>query len=370
MKATDRHEGKAMISPPAAAAKKRPEGSDEPMVTDRGLAPGGMWWVAWRQHRLVVLIGVGVLTLLTLSMLVFRLRYNAAVPTDPATCRELAATKSDAYSCQLMSDVISTYQRAWSYLRLPLLALPVLLGGIAGGALFSQERDRGTHIFALTQSVSRTRWYLTKCVTVALPLVVTQAVAGLIAGWAGSAPGLEGTSKLDIPYFQFAGLVPAALLLLSFGVACSAGVFIRSTLPAVTAGLALAAFAVLALGYLAYPDLVPHSSSTAPIIQGADTLVAPAGSLQISHGYAGSDGHLLAFTGCPGLQQGQIPGVERTSNNLSKTCLQRQGITQQFVTYIDPVRTTQLITTLWAAAAAIAAAGIGIGLWWIRHEDL
>lgn len=156
MRGSDRPEGVGMTIPTAPAAAERAAGKDEPMVTGRGLAPGGMWWVAWRQHRLVVLIGVGVLALLILPVLVFRLRYNAAVSFDPATCRRLVATRSDAYLCQSMWDTVSAYQTAWSYLRLPLLGLPVLLGGIAGGALISQEHDRGTHTFALTQSVSRT----------------------------------------------------------------------------------------------------------------------------------------------------------------------------------------------------------------------
>ena len=369
MKGTDRNEGVRMAIPSASVVAERAAGNDEPVLTGQGRAPGGMWWVAGRQHRLVVMISVGVLTLLTLSMLVFRLRYNAAVPIDAATCRSLTTTKSDAYRCQSVWDTISAYQSAWSYLRLPLLGLPVLLGGIAGGALISQERDRGTHIFALTQSVSRTRWYSTKCVTVAVPLVIAQSVAGLVAGWAGSAPGLEGASKLDIPYFQITGLVPAALLLLSFGVAVAVGVFIRSTLPAVTAGLTLAALAVIALGYVAYPNLVPHSRIAAPVGQGVYP-VAPQGSFEVSHGYAGSAGHAIALTGCPGLERSQIPGVERTSNAPSNDCLQNQGITQQFVIYIDPARITQLIATLWAAAAAAASASIGIGLWRIRRQDI
>lgn len=351
----------------ASNAPDRHADTPPPKATAAGLAPRGVWWVAWRQHRLVVLIGVGLLMLLTGAVLVFRWRYNADVP-GAVNCTQRADGDGDVYSCQSTWEGIARYQQAWAYLRLPLLGLPILLGAIAGGALISQERDRGTHIFALTQSVSTARWYLTKCMVVAVPLVIAQAAAGLIAASVASAPGLEGASKLDTPYFQSSGLVPAAFLLLSFCVATSVGVFIRSTLAAVSAGLALAVVAVIALGYVSYPNLAPHSRVSEPITAGANSTAVPAGSFEISSEYAGPDGRSITMPGCPELANlGQNAADGQT---LWTACLQRQGITQRIVIYIDPGRLTQIVATLWAIATALAATSIGIGLWRIRHKAL
>jgi hypothetical protein len=56
--------------------------------------------------------------------------------------------------------------------------VPVLLGLILGVPLFARERDEGTTAFALTQSVPRGRWVLTKMVCA---LVATAGCAAVVA---------------------------------------------------------------------------------------------------------------------------------------------------------------------------------------------
>lgn len=233
------------------AAAARTTGVDEP---SKGLAPSGMWWVAWRQHRLFVLVGIGLLVLAVLAQMSVRWRLTSTLDTlrrTPPACSD-PTENLGVVMCDQGWRQVQGWLDDWSILRLPMMVLPVLLGVLGGATLVSQERDRGTAVFALTQSVSRARWYLTKCAVVVVPLVAAQLAVGMIASWIGATPGFVDESWVSMPTVQSTGVVPAALMLLSFGIAIPVGVFVRGVLAAIVVALVLATAAVVGIGYLGY----------------------------------------------------------------------------------------------------------------------
>lgn len=320
----------------------------------KGRAPGGMWWVAWRQHRLTVLVSTGLLLATTLGVAVFRWIYTATIPADLDSCRDP--------SCAAIFDQVAVFQQNWIYLRVLLETLPVLVGAVIGASVIAQERDRGTQVFALTQSVSRTRWYLTKCALVLTPATAAAVLAGLAARWAVDvAPSVESPVPMSTPGFQVTGLVPAAFLLLSFGLSAVVGSLLRSTLGAIVLGLAASTVAVVILGYWSYLSLVPENQASTPLtvdnVYGSVYLdsMTP-GSLVRRMGYAGADGHELVADDCRVIATGDLARAD------SVKCLQGHGVTDRLIIYVDGSRYGQLVATLGAGCAAVAALGIGFGL--------
>ncbi|MFC6089879.1 ABC transporter permease [Saccharothrix lopnurensis] len=170
-----------------------------------------MTWVAWRQQRLQILVCLGVVVAFAAVMTWVRFG-AAAIAHDPAL-------------------VEATYERYVDYQRLVLLALPVLMGTFAGAPLFAAEIERGTHVFGLTQGISRNRWWATKLAGV--PVVLGMTVLGLVSSWSDQVLGaLTYNSRLNTPMFEVQGLVPAAYTALAFTLSAALGLLLRNGLAA------------------------------------------------------------------------------------------------------------------------------------------
>ncbi|WP_420124521.1 hypothetical protein [Nakamurella sp.] len=303
-----------------------------------GRAPGGMWWVAWRQHRTLVLAGLGLIVALAVAMVIFRLIYDTRPPGGP----------------DYPAD-----NRFWLWLRLSLLVLPVGLGALGGATVVGPERERGTVLFAVSQSVSRPRWYWTKCAVVTVPLTLGMLALGLVAEWVVTAPGLEPWSPLAVPDFQVIGAVPAILTLLAFGVGVPAGALLRSLAAAMSVALVVGTVLVGALGYGAYLDLVPPvhvvTPSTAPDQAG------PVGAYQVGFGYLDAAGQTVAYPACPVQSQTMEAGPPSDPEAWWRQCLVEAGVVASYADYVLADQRTRLTLTLAAIGAAIAAAGLGLG---------
>lgn len=96
--------------------------ADSPQLHGKGT--GGMWWVAWRQHRIQIAITLGVILTIVAAMVVFRAvlvaRFAAAgcSPTDASSCTQPGG--SDLFSGRL--------ELSWNALHLVVTAAPVHLG--------------------------------------------------------------------------------------------------------------------------------------------------------------------------------------------------------------------------------------------------
>lgn len=257
-----------------------------------------------------------------------RMWYVSVVPSTPAAC---APPAYDWVGCgQALADA-PPLGTIWMYVRLAVISLPVLTGAIAGGTLFSQERDRGTQVFALTQSVGRIRWYLTKCVVLLAPAVAAAVLAGLAGRWVIGVTGSGLWSGLGTPDFQATGVVPAVLLLLSFGLSVPVGVLLRSLPAVLTTALLTAATCVAVLGFFIYTDLVPHDRVIGPL---AADVSLPAGALQLGHDYVTATGAPIVPQWCPDLTEAL--NADGNPAELTERCYRRQGITQQALTYLAP----------------------------------
>lgn len=231
-----------------------------------------MTWVAWRQQRLQILLSIGVIVLLA-AVMTF-VRFDARSITD----------------AQLIDDRYGMYI---NYLRLALLALPVLLGIFAGAPLFAREIEHGTHVFGLTQSIGRTRWWATKIAMAGLPVIIGMTLLGLLSAWA-SAPlqVVMYGGRMVTPTFEIQGLTLGAYTVLAFTLSATIGLLVRNT---------LAAMVITVIAYIPLVGLVANvlrPSYAAPITSPYDKM--PAGAWVVESSYVDAAGNQVSFStaGC------------------------------------------------------------------------
>ncbi len=152
------------------------------------------------------------------------------------------------------------------------------LGAIVGAPLFARELQSGTHTLALTQSVSSTRWWATKTAVAGIPLVLALLAIGEAVRWSVSifVPNDDAGTLLDAPLLLGSSIVPAAIGLTGFALAATLGVFLRRTVSALVAAVAVGAVIAIAVPTDAPLDLVP-TERTVTSLDGAiaDVLADP-----------------------------------------------------------------------------------------------
>lgn len=280
-----------------------------------------MTWVAWRQQRLQILLSIGVIVLLA-AVMTF-VRFDARSITD----------------AKLIDDRYGMYI---NYLRLVLLALPVLLGIFAGAPLFAREIEHGTHVFGLTQSIGRTRWWATKIAMAGLPVIIGMTLLGLLSAWA-SAPlqVVMYGGRMVTPTFEIQGLTLGAYTVLAFTLSATIGLLVRNT---------LAAMVITVIAYIPLVGLVANvlrPSYAAPITSPYDKM--PAGAWVVESSYVDAAGNHVSFStaGC--------------TTSISD-CLTAQGVVRE-VGFQPDDRFWSFQAIEAGLFVALAALVIGAGAW-------
>jgi hypothetical protein len=195
-----------------------------------------MLWVAWRQHRAQAIGSAAVAAVVAVYAVTVGL-----VVRDAAADSGLADCLAEGGACDLLAmELLRRFDRTVGLLSFSIW-LPLLVGAFLGAPLVARELERGTHLLAWTQGVTRGRWLLTRVAVTAAGIVVSMAVLAAGIGWlhqqyygrAGMPMSLS-TSRFDLH-----DLTPAALALATFGFGVLAGVLLRRPLPAMAVSLAL-----------------------------------------------------------------------------------------------------------------------------------
>jgi hypothetical protein len=234
----------------------------------KGSAPQGIWWVAWRQHRLQVAALLAIMAAAAAALVIFRSR--------------IVAVYSE-FGCELFPDFqgfpyggdcvdADGFQVWWSYgfselsrfAHLGMIGGPIVLGAFAAAPVFTREFGHGTHVLALTQSVGRGRWLVAKTTVVVLPLVAGLLVLGSLMEWTDKTIRATAYAALNPSNFFARGLIPAGIGLVAFGLTLALGMITRKALASLVAG-ALVAGAILFGLAIAQPYLVPADRTSLPV---------------------------------------------------------------------------------------------------------
>lgn len=207
-----------------------------------------MIWVAWRQQRVAILFSLALIAAFMAVAVYMRIDANSIlVDANGNPCRYF---ECDPFVNSAFGD---KYRRFFSILVLLLLMAPLVVGALTGAPLFAREAEKGTHVFALTQSVSRRRWWATKLAVAAVPLVAAMLVLGLVNSWAFEPFYDFQGGPLVRRGFESNGLVMAAYTGFVFSLATGLGIVAKRVVPTLAAVGVLYLVALTTIGYMLRP---------------------------------------------------------------------------------------------------------------------
>jgi hypothetical protein len=332
-----------------------------------------MIWVAWRLNRAQVLAlaaltlaGVAFLLYVRSGMLDFIAENHMAGCVQEATRSEGCIASTQAFGSQY-SDFVKYLQAAFA-------TLPVILGMFCGGPLFARELEQGTHVLALTQSVSRTRWFALKTAMALLPAIAATAML-TAALWALiSASGNAGVLQQGLyePLtFDTSGVAPVAYTFFAVVVGLVLGIARRHTVTAMAG--TLAAFAVARfVGESARPwwiTLLPTYRILGPA-DGSGPLPDLHHGEAVGGGYLKADGTIVTRDSLQDGLQSCLQQVRTDSNADLTVCYAKAGITQSYTDVLsgDHFWTAQLIETMLYGGVAVCL--LAVGVWLLRKRSL
>lgn len=348
----DRHEAAHR----ADASARTSGGAVQLVLPGRG--PGGMWWVAWRQHRWQVLVALAVMVVVAAVMVAFELvlvaRLHAVgctVLTDPNRCNSTAAM--NAYD-----------ENTWHLLRAVLVATPIVLGVFVGAPMFPREFDQRTEVFALTQSVGRFRWWVTTVTAAGVPLLVGLVGLGFLVQWCDAMTWYTNRGAFYDGTFQVQGIMPAVYGLLALAISVTAGILVRSIVGSLVTGLIVAGAAVVLIAFPLRSHLLPVTRDITPMTDvqamgepgsGTTPTTGPyaPGTWFLGSGTLDSKGNVVNFDfndcmlptlpqvpdeqssqgGAAAVQGGSDPSDQAMDRALAK-CQHRQGIVSNYIDYL------------------------------------
>jgi len=264
-----------------------------------------MIWLVWRRQRAALLTVAALVAVFAAVLITGRMAFLAhlhAAGIDPACFQTLSeACQRDAATAIGMAQP-SGYGIFWGLGHSALLAMPLLIGLLAGTGLFHRELDERTHVLALTQGVTVTRRWATNLLVTGLPVAALPVLLGVVAEWAYAPFDLVTYpfSPLETPIFEISGIVPAAYALLAFTLAAGTGLVARGRLTPVIVAVAGYGLLMFVLATIARPHYLPAETVRQWIdpTHPAGGLTDVASTWKIEGHWVDGQGDLRVTTGC------------------------------------------------------------------------
>ena len=237
-----------------------------------------MIWVAFRRHRTNLAIAAG----LAITLALWMAWVVHGFQTTP-----FVRDRSAGFPVLPFRDY---YRGPWLFqlphqvdaLNFLLLAFPCALGGLLGVPLVSAELEDRTNRLAWSQSISRTRWLLTKWWVVGLPILVISVLVALVTQWwqhqvgtVGSVSifgpvNFGGSGRMQPQVFSVTGVAPVAYTLFAFSLGTAMGALLRRVSWSIVAtivvyAIALAIMVTTVRSNLAPRSFLPYSSSASGV---------------------------------------------------------------------------------------------------------
>jgi hypothetical protein len=276
-------------------------------------------WLVWRRQRAALLTAAGLVVAFAVVLVVGRVAFVARLRAhgiDEACADLLTEACRTAATSAFNSDPPSGFGAFWGLGHSALLAVPLVVGLLAGAGLFRRELDEGTYTLALTQAVTVTRWWATALLVAGVPVAVLLVPLGLVAEWAYAPFDLitYPFSPLETPLFEISGAVPAAYGLLGFTLAASTGLVSRGGLAPIVVAVTGYVVVMFLLATVARPQYLPAETVrqvvdyTRPDLGISDV----EGTWQLERRWVDDQGATRSLAGC--------------ADSLSR-CLQDAGVT-------------------------------------------
>jgi ABC-type transport system involved in multi-copper enzyme maturation permease subunit len=194
-----------------------------------------MIWLTWRQFRLQALVVVGAIVLLGVFLAV----------TGPGLM-DTYKLRPEGFLKQIQFDRINQYLYIAG--QALVYATPPVIGAFWGAPLIARELEAGTHRLVWNQSITRTRWLVTKLAVTGLGAMVVTGLLSLAVSWwsdpiddainSGQAAGVYNVPRLLPAVFGARGVVPIGYAAFGFALGVAVGLLVRRSVVAIAITLA------------------------------------------------------------------------------------------------------------------------------------
>jgi hypothetical protein len=209
-----------------------------------------MIWVTWRQFR-----GQAVAASLIVAVVVVTLGITGIHLEHLYTTYKQNITTCNPLSCNsVRSRLLDSYQHVRLFGTL-LIGVPALIGLFWGAPLVARELDGGTFRLAWTQSVTRTRWMLSKLAFVGAASMVAAGIFSLVMTWWARPYDQVNANHLSPALFDQRGIAPIAYAGFAFALGVAVGLLVKRTVPAMAITLVGFIATRMAIQYLVRPHL-------------------------------------------------------------------------------------------------------------------
>ncbi len=223
---------------------------------------------SWLQSRAQILFAATLLAALAVAAAITGIQLSHLYSSLVGHCHT---------GCDLATQQFLTHDRFMDH-ALDLLAriVPALFGIFWGAPLLAREFETGTYRLAWTQSVSRSRWVVTKLTIGAGSTVALAGVLTLATTWWYRVLDPLTTTQYDV--FDRRDIAPVAYALFAFASGALLGAVIRRTVAAMAATLALfVAVRVVTMVWIR-PHLLTPLHTTVSLLRGAGPVQLGVGS--------------------------------------------------------------------------------------------
>jgi ABC-2 family transporter protein len=329
-----------------------------------------MIWVSWRRQRLQLITLLGILVVGTGVIALLR-----SLMVDDITSLQIAqCVTQDGPECS-GTDPVSLFKVEWltrlNLAQAAILGFPLLIGVFVGAPLFARELEQGTHVLAFTQSVSRSRWMLSKLVVALAPALIVLITLQLSVSWWLSAAGKLGPldgGPFAVLNFPIQHVSPVVYALFAFALGTFVGVVSRRTLVAMT--VVFAAF--IAVRFVLY-DLVNRlvAAQRIEVLPNEGTGTGPGSTLTIDRGWLDTAGREISSeTASPLIQACKsAPGGTPRTQEEFLACLPQSGLAKQYVSFIPESQAWQVHlvdASIFGGLAILLLAGTA---WVLRRQS-
>lgn len=193
----------------------------------------------WLQSRAQTLVAAAALCALAVAAAITGIQLSHLYQSLVVHCQS---------GCDLATMQFTSHDRfLQTTLDLVAQITPALIGIFWGAPLLARELETGTHRLAWTQSVTRSRWLLTKVAVVGLATVVLAGLLTLTITWWFR--GIDSVSSNQYALFDRRDIAPIGYAVFAFALGALVGAVIRRTVPAMATtlgGYVLARFGIAA----------------------------------------------------------------------------------------------------------------------------
>jgi hypothetical protein len=227
-----------------------------------------------REFRTQGVIALAVLVIAAVVLAITGANIAQLYNTTVANCQSSndCATATSAF--------LSTDGQLQAALNDLMLLVPALIGIFWGAPLIARELEAGTHRLAWTQSVTRTRWLVTKIgITGICCLLVTGLLSLMVTWWFSP---IDRATMNVFGSFDQRDIAPIGYAAFAFALGVTSGALLRRTLPAM--GATLVGFVAVRLAVVDWvrPNLMAPLHRTVPdsvfhtLVTGLHASITPA----------------------------------------------------------------------------------------------